>query len=514
MRVVLTKTVVRAMTASTGLAGVAVTGLAVAGLVLGSAQVALAAPAPAVVNVPCNASTLASDITAAASGETLRLAPFCRYVLTTALSAISENLTVAGNGATLERSHAAGTPDFSLLTVYAGDVDISHLNFRNGNGPDGGGAIDSTIDDSPRSAPPTVTVTGGVFSDNTSGMGGALYNNNAWNNTLIVHGATFRGNTAESGGAIYDSPGDPNSDAGTGLIVTGSAFTGNTATGPYLAGGGIFDGAITTVTRSTFTNNVGGGIETSLDGTTLTVTGCDFSRNSDSGIYSQGRTSVTGGTFTDNTAPYFGGGIANIADAGALLTVTGATFVDNTAGMGGGGIYNYLGANLTKDTFIGNSAPVGGAMDNNDGAATVTGSTFRQNRASSDGGGLYNDEGAATVTDTTFDQNTARSDGGAIYSTDGVPITGVATLAISGSQIRGNLAGEDGGGIYLADTSGTPGGGSLALTGSQVRGNVAGTDGGGIYNFGGVTVTLTNAVVARNHPDNCAPTASVPGCTG
>jgi predicted outer membrane repeat protein len=510
MRIVLARSVARAMTASAGRTGVAVTGLAVAGLVLGSAPVAQAAPGPAVVNVPCNARTLASDITAAASGETLRLAPLCRYVLTAGLPTISENLTVAGNGATLERSYTAGTPDFSILTACEGDVNISDLNFRNGNSSDGG-AIDSTICDFPRSAPPTVTVTGGVFSGNTASLGGALYNDDVYNNTLIVRSATFRNNTATSGGAIYSSPTDA-LDTSTGLIVTGSAFTGNTATALYfLAGGGIFDGAIATVTRSTFTRNAGSGIETGPYGGAITVTDCDFSRNSGGGFYSADRSSVTGGDFTDNTAQYDGGGIADDPDATGELTVTGVTFTGNTAGLGGG-LFIGDGATVTDDTFTGNSAQAGGGMYN-DGAVTVTNSAFRHNSASSDGGGLYNDF-YATMTGASFDQNKARSDGGGIYSTDGNEVTYYPTLVLSGSQVRGNVAGGDGGGIYTADLLGTPGIGSLALTRSQVRGNVAGTDGGGIYNFGASTVTLTSAVVARNHPDNCAPAASVPGCTG
>lgn len=97
---------------------------------LGSDQPARAA-APAV-GVPCHTTALAAALTSATDGETLQLAATCRYVLTTALPDITVNLTITGRGATLERSDAAGTPDFSLLTVTAGSLSVSHLTFRNG----------------------------------------------------------------------------------------------------------------------------------------------------------------------------------------------------------------------------------------------------------------------------------------------------------------------------------------------------------------------------------------------
>jgi predicted outer membrane repeat protein len=54
----------------------------------------------------------------------------------------------------------------------------------------------------------------------------------------------------------------------------------------------------------------------------------------------------------------------------------------------------------------------------------------------------------------------------------------------------------------------------VTLTSSQVTGNLARQDGGGIYGTDGASVTLTRSVVRLNLPDNCAPPASVPGCTG
>jgi hypothetical protein len=76
---------------------------------LSFAPPALAAPAPAM-PVPCDTPAVATAIADAASGETLHLARSCHYVLTAALPVIGQNLTIDGDGATLERSTGPGTP--------------------------------------------------------------------------------------------------------------------------------------------------------------------------------------------------------------------------------------------------------------------------------------------------------------------------------------------------------------------------------------------------------------------
>ena len=127
----------------------------------------------------------------AADGETIRLASGCDYVLTAALPPVNASLTIDGHGASLERSTAAGTPDFSLLNVSTGDADLSirGLTFRNGYG----GAI------------------------NITGSG-----NEALANTLTVTRSTFTGNT---GGAI--NLGGGNDTAQVAATITDSTFTGN-----------------------------------------------------------------------------------------------------------------------------------------------------------------------------------------------------------------------------------------------------------------------------------------------
>ncbi|MGD0375211.1 MAG: right-handed parallel beta-helix repeat-containing protein [Streptosporangiaceae bacterium] len=509
------------------LARSAVAGLA-AGIVIGPAAPALAAPA-VTVRVPCSSVTLAAAITAATSNETLRLAVSCRYVLTSAMPAIGENLTIAGNGATLERSTAAGTPPFAILTAAAGNLAVSRLSFRNGSG----GAISYQ---SGSSAGGSIMVTGGTFTGNS---GGAINDDGSPDGALTVTGARF---TRNAGGAIND--GDEDNDAGP-LTVTRASFTGNT--GGAITDFGNYNSGSDTVTGSTFTGNAGGAInyQSFPEGSpsTLVVTRSAFTRNTGSGItcsfYAYCDLSVTRSTFTGNA----GGGISsgsqdiqmtvsrsmftrNNAELGGAididssqsgtLTATSDTFTRNTATAGGGAIYNFDYVAATDSTFTGNSAPVGGGMEN-EWYSDVAGSTFRNNRAASAGGGLYNDD-QISVTGSTFRKNTAASGGGIYQIPAGADNFGQSTptITLTGSKIIGNKAAVNGGGIdNTIDTrySGPgPGPGTVAVTSSRVVSNSADGDGGGIYNFGGGSVPLTSSVVTGNRPDNCGPAGAVPEC--
>ena len=112
-------------------AGVAAAGVAA---VLASGAMPAAAAAATVTRVPCSTPALVSAISGAASGATLSLARGCTYVLTAALPTVSQDLTINGNGDTLERSTATGTASFTILIITAGTVTLNRLSFTNGNG--------------------------------------------------------------------------------------------------------------------------------------------------------------------------------------------------------------------------------------------------------------------------------------------------------------------------------------------------------------------------------------------
>jgi predicted outer membrane repeat protein len=381
-------------------------------------------PAPAAaaspVSVPCSTTALASAMTAAVGGETIRLTASCDYVLTAALPPVSASLTIAGRGATLERSTAPGTPDFALLDVSTGNADlsVSSLTFRNG----GVGAIDITGREQLNN---NVTVTRSIFTGNT---GGAL--------NLGPYDAFV---TAQAAATITSSVFAGNSGGGVNangfvVTVTGSTFTGNTGGGintqEVQVGRNTLTGGVTVI-RSTFTRNTGGGIACNPDETCVaTVIRSVFTGNSGSGInafdYNRAIVSVTHSVFRCNIGGA-GGGIEMGGVNGGTLTATDDIFTGNTATVGGG-IYNYEAATLTGDTFTGNSAAYGGAIDN-EWHATATDTAFRRNKASTNGGAIYQDN----------------------YFGDG-------TLSIVGGRIAGNTAGGDGGGVYNA----TPHVGSVA----------------------------------------------------
>ncbi|KUL43821.1 hypothetical protein ADL22_13120 [Streptomyces sp. NRRL F-4489] len=147
----------------------------------------------------------------AAGGDTLALAPFCTYTLTSAhgsasdgpvgLPPITTPITMAGLGTTITR--AASAPPFRVLEVQGdanvpgtnGQLSLAAITVRGGNAPapDPGGGI--------------------------SNRGGAV--------TLVSSSVT--GNSAVAGGGIYV-------DNGT-VSLTASGVTGNSAT---TAGGGIY----------------------------------------------------------------------------------------------------------------------------------------------------------------------------------------------------------------------------------------------------------------------------------
>jgi predicted outer membrane repeat protein len=372
---------------------------AAAGLAVAAGPLAAQAASASVsgsVFVPCNPTTLVTDMAGAYSGEILMLAANCTYVLTSALPDITTDLTLRGYASTLERSLTGSPPDFSLLDVESDvDVNISGLNFVNGNG---------------------------------GNYGGAIYNDGA----LTLSGGTFSGNTAaEYGGAIYNEGF---------LSVTGATFTGNTAPGWY--GGAIYNEYDATISRSTFTGNnayEGGAVYSDYN---TVLANSVFSGNSASeyggGLYIEdaGITNVSATSFTGNTAVY-GGGAYNY---GYSTTFVNSQFSSNRAAYEGGGIYNDYYLTLTGGSLSGNTAPYGGGMYTNSDLVT-TGATLFTGNAAIDGGGLYASS-YATVTGAYFQRNTASDAGGGIFM-------GGDHLTLQNSSVTTNGAPSgDGGGVY------------------------------------------------------------------
>lgn len=387
-----------------------------------------AAPAAAAgtVAVPCHSAALASAIGDAASGETLSLAANCTYPLTAALPAIGQDLTIVGNHATLSRSDAPATPKFTILSVDAGTLSVTGLNFSNG-----AGAIAGTDAGS-------ISVSGGRFTGNHATNGGAIYSSTGPGSLSVTDAAFVRNSATQAGGAIYTS------EAAALTTVAGSRFTENTA---GTMGGAIYNFFDMNVSNSTF----------------------DANKADDGGaIFNNGQDgdSLTDVTVRGNTATQDGGGVVTWECA---LSVTDSRISANHAGSEGGGLYQYLlagypdGLTMTGTRVLTNTANNGAGVYTNDAVMNLSSSTISGNSATADGGGVYNDGavpafGNINLSSSTVSSNTAGTDGGGLYNTQG-------TVDAAGTPIEHNTAGA-GGGIYDG-----PGPDTVTLTNSPVQGN-------------------------------------------
>jgi polymorphic membrane protein len=331
----------------------------------------------ATVRVPCSVPALVLAMASVSSGEELSLTPNCTYTLTQGLPAVSQDLVILGNGATLTRSYAPGIPAFVILSSDAGSLTVNRLSFRNGDGAitmDGG----------------QLTVNGGTFTGNTAADGGAISEPEAQDgyNAPVVSNATFIANRAtDSGGAIYDGNNPLN-----GVQVTNCTFSLNRAAN---FGGAIYDFSIDeTVNGSIFLGNrAGNGGALFLD--------------------PAGLASMSGDVLKSNSATQEGGAIYTLFG----LDIGNSKILDNRAGDMGGGIYidprNIF--DLVTDTeFIGNSANDGGGIANQ-GFLELSDVVISRNNAREFGAGIYNDaffEAANTL----ITRNVAVSDGGGVYN--------------------------------------------------------------------------------------------------
>ncbi len=223
------------------------------------------------VNVDCNVTELINAINAANANrgaDTIGLAADCTYMLISAnnntdgpngLPSITSEIIINGNGATIERSSADGTPQFRIFHVARdGDLTLNNLTITNGDagGNPGGGIYNAG----------TLSINNSTVSGNRGRFGGGILNSG----TLSINNSTLSNNTGSYGGGIC---------GGGTLDITNSTFSGNTATEQ---GGGIYGGNPVSISHSTFTANTatsGGG-----------------------GIYRTGGTvSVKNSIFTDNT---------------------------------------------------------------------------------------------------------------------------------------------------------------------------------------------------------------------
>jgi hypothetical protein len=230
-----------------------------AGLALSVAAFAGVAAAVTTTSVPCTGDTLADGtalldaVNAHGDGDTISLAAGCTYTLDTAgFASFSDALTLQGNGATITRSAAGGTPEFRFFDVESGgDLTVVGTTLSNGVGGDGGAIFTSDA---------STTIINSTFAGNQGGDGGALAFEGG-NGTETIIGSTFTANSADTdGGALHND---------VTLVVVNSTFTANTAPegAAYFNNGGT-SASFTNVTVSGNTTTSEGGAFQNGSGTT------------------------------------------------------------------------------------------------------------------------------------------------------------------------------------------------------------------------------------------------------
>ena len=162
---------------------------------------------------------------------------------------ISRNLTIYGNGVTLDWSSTARI--FNVSSDF--NVNFYNINFINGNSTYGGAIYKGNAYNC-------------TFTHNIAEYGGAIYKGNAYNCTFtnniakyggainfgMAYNCTFTNNAAFNGGAIYKGN------------ATNCTFTNNNSTRVYEGGGAIYHGNATNCNfinnKATSSNGYGGAI--------------------------------------------------------------------------------------------------------------------------------------------------------------------------------------------------------------------------------------------------------------
>ncbi len=264
--------------------------------------------------------------------DTITLAAGGTYTLTAidngtegnnGLPAVTSQITINGNGATIERSSVAGTPSFRMFFIPgpgAGNLTLNGVTIRGCDSLTGGAIRNQG----------NLAVSNSSISGNYGQSAGAIWNQNG---TVTITGSTIRNNRSFYYGAVW------NEGNGAVLTATNSTFSDNQSDG--YRGGGIVNvvGAVT-LTNSTVSGNTSagqgaGGIWNWLGGSTLTL---------------------INSTVSGNTGNQYAGGIRN---SGGTLKLVNSTVTGNRdvgGGAGGIGTDGVGGATTLKNTIVANNS--------------------------------------------------------------------------------------------------------------------------------------------------------------
>ena len=254
-------------------------------------------------------------------------------------------ITINGNGSTIQRSTAQGTPSFRILFVRGSNagLTLNGVTIKGGESLNGGGLFNDAG---------LLTINDSVVSNNTGQAAGGIWNSAG---TLIISRSKIRDNLSGYYGAIWNN--------GAVLTLTDSTVSGNTST--YYRGGAIVNlaGQATLINSSVSGNTsdfagVGGIWNWNASGTaSLTVINSTISGNTGTGtnyaggILNEGTLTLSNSTVSGNRHPTSGGGIYNVSGTSTLKNsiVTGNTVGANVPSDCSGTITS-LGRNIAGDT--------------------------------------------------------------------------------------------------------------------------------------------------------------------
>jgi hypothetical protein len=372
--------------------------------------------------------SLRAALASVANGDTINLAVTGTVLLTSGHLVVSNNVTIIGPGPANLAINGNVDRVFDILSNKV--VTISSLTITNGSGDLGGGIYNnqSTLTVSNcwitgNSAPgaggggiysngtssnATLKVINSVVSGNSaSGGGGGIFSDGENSNaTLTVVNCIVSGNSAALGAGIFNAGYDGSATA----VIGNSIITGNAAD----TGGGIYNGsAIMTISNSTISGNVGGGIDN--DGfangsATMTISNSTISGNSSNsldgaGIYNDGgsfgsaRVTIANSTISGNIAVGFGAGVLNTGccnGSNATATIVNSTFSGNSADSGGADIFNDASLAGNAVLVIGNTILNSGASVNSISNDSGTVTSLGYNLSNDGAGGLLHATGDKT----------------------------------------------------------------------------------------------------------------------
>ena len=349
------------------------------------------------------------------------------------------NLTINGNGATIQRSSSAS--NFGLFAC-SGQTIFNNIIFRNGNTNFQGAAIFVLFKGN-------IEVNSCKFFDNTSlidaeGGGGAIYTKSL--SVLKVVNSYFENNKAmNQGGAISNLLSD--------MTITGSEFKNNSTTnqsaGP--AGGAIYsDGARGDNGKLVMINN-------NFEGNSCTKGqgGAMFLFP-----YRNQMVEVTGSTFKSNTAEmgvafwHQGGGSGGIFDTeyplssgpeNTTFNFHDCIFDSNKSISQGGGMWlSQCKMNeIYNLTFKNNESGLGGGLALlSDRKVTLRNSTFNNNKANAAGALFPGIQAGLDIINCTFTSNIASQWGGALTVPQNSPATPVNIINCTFADNQGNNPGN------------------------------------------------------------------------